>query len=190
VSTVGDEIALRDIWFGSPWRVLGARVVSDTDGLVAFWLPKGSPSLYPADAAGREIRMPQANPVLVERKASRDSLALARPGTRYSIWLFWDSLWQFDHWYVNFERTIGWTGDCFDTVDHKLDLIVTADGSLRWKDEDELEHAAELGLLDAAEVRAEAERVVAAWPFPTGWEDWRPDPDWGVPSLPDGWRRV
>jgi hypothetical protein len=40
-------------------------------------------------------------------------------------------------------------------------------------------------LLDPAEVRAEADRVVAAWPFPTGWEDFRPDPAWGVPRLPE-----
>ena len=27
----------------------------------------------------------------------------------------------------------------------------------------------------------------AEWPFPTGWEDWRPDPAWPVPQLPAGW---
>ena len=27
---------------------------------------------------------------------------------------------------------------------------------------------------DAAAFRAEGERVLAEWPFPTGWEDWRP----------------
>ena len=55
----------------------------------------------------------------------------------------------------------------------KLDLIVTPDNTLRcWKDEDELEHAASLGVLDADEVRAEADRVVAVWPFPTGLNTW------------------
>ena len=40
-------------------------------------------------------------------------------------------------------------------VHEKLDLIVTPDNTLRcWKDEDELEHAASLGVLDADEVRA------------------------------------
>ena len=38
-------------------------------------------------------------------------------------------------------------------VHEKLDLIVTPDNTLRcWKDEDELEHAASLGMLDADEV--------------------------------------
>lgn len=29
-----------------------------------------------------------------------------------------------------------------------------------------------------------------AWPFPTGWEDWRPDPSWPVLLLPTGWARA
>jgi hypothetical protein len=50
--------------------------------------------------------------------------------------------------------------------------------------------AAAPGLLDAAAVRAEAARVLEEWPFPTGWEDWRPDPYWPIPQLPVGWDRV
>ena len=69
-------------------------------------------------------------------------------------------------------------------------LIVRPDGSYRWKDEDELEQAAAVGLLEPAAVREEAARVLREWPFPTGWEDWRPDPAWPIPQLPDGWDRV
>jgi hypothetical protein len=29
--------------------------------------------------------------------------------------------------------------------------------------------------------------VLAERPWPTGWEDWRPDPQWSPPSLPEGW---
>ena len=56
------------------------------------------------------------------------------------------------------------------------------DGTYRWKDEDELEQAAALGIVDAAAVRAEGQRVLEEWPFPTGWEDWRPDPDLADPA--------
>ena len=82
---------------------------------------------------------------------------------------------------MNFERTLGWNGACFDMVDEKLDLIVPPDGAVRWKDEDELEHAASLGLVDADEVRAEAERVLEAWPVPP-LGGFLPEPDW--PSAP------
>ena len=64
------------------------------------------------------------------------------------------------------------------------------DGTWRWKDEDDFTEAQALGILDevaAAEVRAEGERVVEAKPWPTGWEDWRPPPEWEPLSLPEDW---
>jgi hypothetical protein len=183
---IGSDVALRDIWFGQVWRANAARVVADGD-VVALWMPTGSPAKYPIDSSGAEVRIPQPAPVLADRRATRDTLALVQPRRRHSIWLFWTPERELDHWYVNFERPLGWGSGVFDTVDEKLDLIVDAAGTLRWKDEDELEHAAALGLVEAAEVRAEAARVVAEWPFPTGWEDFRPDPRWPVPRLPVGW---
>ena len=41
---------------------------------------------------------------------------------------------------------------------------------------------------DVAVIRAEGERVLAEWPFPTGWEDWQPDPSWAAPTFPQDWR--
>ena len=184
---VGSDVVLRDVWFGRTWRANAARVVADGPGLTILWMPKGAPALYPIDSGGAEVRIPAAERTLAERLAPRDALALLTPGARHSIWLFWQPRGAFDHWYVNFERTIGWSGPCFDMVDEKLDLIVTPDRGLRWKDEDELEHAASLGLIDAVAVRAEAERVVEAWPFPTGWEEFEPDPAWPTPRFPAGW---
>jgi hypothetical protein len=32
--------------------------------------------------------------------------------------------------------------------------------------------------------------LITEWPFPTGWEDWRPDPAWPVPELAAGWSVV
>jgi hypothetical protein len=184
----GSEVVLRDVWFGRTWRANAARVVEDGPRLTALWMPKGAPALYPADSNGAEVRIPTAERTLAERPTTRNALALLRPAARHSIWLFWDAAGTFDYWYVNFERTLGWSGRCFDIVDEKLDLIVAPDGALRWKDEDELEHAAALGLLEAEAVRAEAERVVETWPFPTGWEPFEPDPEWRVPHFPTGWK--
>jgi hypothetical protein len=178
------------VWFGCVWRANAARVVADGPDRVALWMPKGSPAMYPVDSAGAEVRIPSPRPVLAPRRASRNALALQRPGARHSIWLFWGDDGEFNYWYVNFERTLGWNGAAFDMVDEKLDLIVFPDGSLRWKDEDELEHAAAAGLVDADEVRGEAARVVDDWPFPTGWEDFKPAPHWPLPRLPHGWDRV
>jgi predicted RNA-binding protein associated with RNAse of E/G family len=74
-----------------------------------------------------------------------------------------------------------------DTADQLLDLVRSRDGGRwRWKDEDQLEAAVVGGFVsenDAAAVRAEALRVIAADPFPTGWEDWQPDSTWPMPTL-------
>jgi hypothetical protein len=70
---------------------------------------------------------------------------------------------------------------------------VQPNGTWHWKDEDELEEAVGLGIWTAAEasaIRAEGERVIAAAPWPTGWEDWRPPAAWGPLGLPRDWHVV
>ncbi|PWU18952.1 MAG: hypothetical protein C5B48_14215, partial [Candidatus Rokuibacteriota bacterium] len=57
----------------------------------------------------------------------RSALALVRPGTRWSLWHFWDGD-DFVYWYVNFERDVRRSPLGFDTVDEKLDLILHPDG--------------------------------------------------------------
>ena len=74
-----------------------------------------------------------------------------------------------------------------------LDVWVEPDGTWSWKDEDDFADAQALDVLDeeaAAAIRVEGERVIRERPWPTGWEDWRPDPEWEPPSLPEGWEHV
>ncbi len=182
------NVALREIRHGRVWRANAYRLVDERDDLLVLWSPPGNQRLVPVDAAGAEVRIPLDEPwVLGTRTTEQHALSLVRPGANHSLTLHWTPEWRFLYWYVNLERWLGRGPRTIDYVDDKLDLVVMADGSVRWKDEDELEHAAALGLLDAGEVRAEAERVLAAPPWPTGWEDWRPDPAWPAPALPDDW---
>ena len=114
-------------------------------------------------------------------------------GRAHGLWLFFSATDGFQRWYVNLQEPFRRTPIGYDTRDHTLDVLVYPDGSHRWKDEDELEAAVAHGHHTAAEAaafRAEGERVLAEWPFPTGWEAWRPDPSWPVPSLPDDWDRI
>jgi predicted RNA-binding protein associated with RNAse of E/G family len=125
-------------------------------------------------------------------------LFLARTGAAHSICPSWRSDYSFIGWYVNLEDPWRRTHLGFDTKDHVLDIWVLADRSWRWKDEDELEAAVGAGLFtlhEAKAIREEGERVierVEAWtePFNEGWEQWRPDPDWPLPSVPEGWDRL
>jgi hypothetical protein len=185
----GSDVVLREIRFGRVWRANVCRLVEEREGLVALWSPSGIRRFLPLDEAGAEIRIPRAEWRLGERLTVEDSLVLFQPGARHSVWLYWlDG--AFSHWYVNFERHLGRSAVGWDYVDDKLDLIVRADGSRYLKDEDELEAAHGAGLLDAAQVRAECARVLADPPWPTGWEEWRPDPSWPAPAFPDAWDRV
>lgn len=121
------------------------------------------------------------------------TLLLTPEGAAHSIWLFWSEDWTFLGWYVNLQQPHERTPVGFDTRDQVLDIWVDPDLSWKWKDEDELEAAVRLGRFTDAEakaIRAEDERVIEEWPFPTGWEDWRPDPSWLIPELPEGWDRV
>ena len=120
-------------------------------------------------------------------------LRTIRFGERHSLDLFWDDdSGDFVGWYVNLQTPLRRSRLGFDTTDHALDVWVEPDRQWRWKDEADLATCVELGLFtahEAAEIRAEGERVIAALPelIPTGWEDWRPDPAWQLPELPAGW---
>jgi hypothetical protein len=173
----------RDVHRGRVWRAQACRIVEESAELLVLWMPAGSQAKVPRGG----LRIPGEDWELVDVVPKRHQICVARRGRAHSIYVFWRDGWELEHWYVNFERPLQRTPLGVDTFDEKLDLIVRPDGTYVWKDEDELEQAAAVGLLDPDEVRAEAERVVAEWPFPTGWEDWRPDPDWPVPRLPDGW---
>jgi hypothetical protein len=183
------DLALREIRYGRVWRANAARVVEERGEELVLWSPAGIARKVPLDPAGAEIRIPQPEWTLGDRITPDESLVVVRPGARWSLWHFWNQ-GRFVFWYVNFERHLGRTATCLDYVDDKLDLVVAPDGTVRWKDEDELELAAAAGHVDADEVRAEAEAVLASPPWPTGWEDWRPDPVWEPPRLPDGWDSV
>ena len=177
------DVAWRDIHHGRVWRVQACRLVEDSPETIALWIPVGAPAKVPAGG----LRIPGDDWELEDKVNRRDQICVARPGRAHSIYLFWGDDGELDEWYVNFEQPLRRSAVGFDTFDEKLDLLVRPDGKYRWKDEDELEQAGALGLLDPDEVRAEAERVLREWPFPTGWEGWQPDPAWPVPQLPRGW---
>ena len=180
-----------------PLRFLGIR-----NGYVAGWLPGGTEVADPVLADGRPLRAvePEAwfsdDLASVRRPWSGDALVMLVPlAGAHSVWLFWDEDGAFGNWYVNLERPHVWHANGCDTRDTLLDVVCEAPRRWRWKDEDELEIAVAVGAItreDAAGIRAEGERVVAAierWvsPFADGWERWRPDPSWPAPELPADW---
>ncbi|HEU0305098.1 MAG TPA: DUF402 domain-containing protein [Gaiellaceae bacterium] len=180
----GDVVCLRQVWRERVWQAHAWYVVDDPGVLFA---PVGAEAWFP------DHPIPRDDWVLRRSPFQSHLLRLVHPGDGHSTLLEWDATWTFVEWYVNFERQQQPTPLGFDYVDRALDLVCYPDGRWELLDEDELQEALERGVLtaaDAAEARADAERIVADWPFPTGWEDWRPDPEWPAPTLPEGWDRV
>jgi RimJ/RimL family protein N-acetyltransferase len=180
------NVAIRELHRGRVWRIVAARRIGEQDGFDVLWHPEQAP-VYRPFAGERELRIPGDEDWTLEYRPSPTSaVVLVRPGDRYSLWLN-SRGGVFESWYVNLERESCWSGACFDLVDEKLDLVIAPGGAVRWKDEDELAEAARAGYLDPREVRAEAERVLASPPWPTGWEAFAPDPAWPMVELPAGW---
>lgn len=180
-------------------------VVRDDEDLLAVWLAPGTECVKPVMADGTQVH---AEPLASRYKKPRDVargrwfgtgvLKLARPGEPWSVWLFWEPGWCFKNWYVNLETPLArWDGGV-DSEDHFLDICVYPDRSWDWRDEDEFAQAQQDGLMDAQaaeRVRAagrSAVEMIRVWgsPFTDGWQNWRPNPAWGVPSLPDDWDRT
>ncbi|MEU2155045.1 DUF402 domain-containing protein [Streptomyces sp. NPDC019396] len=180
-------------------------VVEDTDEVLAVWMAPDTECVRPVLSDGSPVHQePLATRYTAPRTTARGRwsgmgvLKLARPQEPWSVWLFWDSDWQFKNWYVNLEEPrTRWAGGV-DSEDHFLDIAVRPDRSWCWLDEDEFAQAQQAGLMDARQalrVRAagqSAVEVIRSWgpPFSDGWEDWRPDPGWAVPELPADWNHT
>ena len=184
--------------------VIPVRVVEDSTSHVALYTMPGTVLKGQARADGEKLT--RATPFL-ERERMIGGLAdftwgrnhvlqLIRPGEARATWLLWSERdWSLRAYYVNLQAPIQRTEDRIDTADYLLDLDITPDLHWSWKDRDEVDLARRHGIV-APEIldRMEAEGVRAiddiearAWPFNGGYEGWRPDPSWGIPTLPDGW---
>ncbi|WP_255951180.1 cytidylyl-2-hydroxypropylphosphonate hydrolase [Streptomyces odontomachi] len=177
-------------------------VVQDTDDLLAVWMAPGTPCVKPVLADGTPVhaepltsRYTKPRAVRRGRWTGAGMVKLAQPGRPWSVWLFWEPGWRFKNWYVNLEEPLArWPGGV-DSEDHFLDISVRPDRSWRWLDEDEFAAAQRAGLMDPAKARAvrragrEAVETILAWekPFSDDWPEWRPDPRWTIPALPDDW---
>jgi hypothetical protein len=146
-----------------------------------------------------------AGKVCTPRRAWHGTLAWHPTGADYSIRLLFAPDGEFTGWYANLElAAVGWRdGELagLDTVDWDLDIVIEADRSWRWKDEEEfaqrLRSPEHYWVSDEARVRRAGREVVelveaGASPFDGSWQDFRPDPAWTTHDAdrpPNGWDR-
>jgi Protein of unknown function (DUF402) len=191
----GDEVLLRSSYRGNVRWCWPHHYAGEWDGRHGIYVQPGSRGKLMKRAVGKsylDLWVTDA-PTFDWVWDSTHVLRFMREGDEHTIELFWDTEWAFLGWYVNLQAALVVRGTRFDTTDFALDVWVEPDGTWRWKDEDDFARAQELGVFDAAgaaRIRAEGERVVAAHPWPTGWEDWRPPAEWQPLELPEDWHVV
>ena len=175
----GEVVTWRETWRGETWGAYPVRVVEDGEAATAVYTAPGTRFSFPGWPYG-------PHPWEGRAWAGHGVLVLHRPGDAFAIWHFWkEPERRFAGWYVNLQEPWVRDGRAFETCDHELDLVVHVDGSWKWKDEEKMDDWVRRGRFtreEVAAIRREGERVVAEWPFPTGWEEWEPDPSWPVPT--------
>lgn len=190
----GDLVLKRSIYRGNVRWTFPHRYVGEWDGRIGIYCGPGNQGKgMTRGPDGYLKRWATDLPPFSMPWEQTHVLRFEQAGARHSVEIYWDIDWNQMSWYVNLQTPVAINNRFVDTTDCALDVIVKPDGTWYWKDEDELEEAVELGIwtvAEAAEIRAEGERVIAASPWPTGWEDWRPPADWGPLGLPRDWHVV
>ena len=171
------------------------RFVGMWDGYYGLYCQPGTPSrAVPLDGHTSYLTAWLSDSETTDEVWTRGPvLRFMRPGERHALEILWDPDWTHVAWYINLQAPLTVTGSFLDTCDHALDVWIDPDGRWQWKDEQDLVEAIALGIVDrddAPLLRAEAERVIAARPWPTGWEDWRPPASWTPPSLSPRWNEA
>jgi hypothetical protein len=199
---VGDQLLLRYFYEnGGHQAALPVRVVEDSADRLGLWLADGTEIMYWATHDGRDLRSLPLTELFATPLATAPRhwtgggvLRVLLPETQFQVLHFWDLNGSFSHWYVNFEASMKRHGSRVDTVDWHLDLVIDADGTGRWKDEDEAIAAVHSGQLDQsrlAEARAIGTSILKEFPSilePVGdWRNFRAPVDWTALQLPADW---
>ena len=193
----GEQILVREWLQDKLWAGLPFTVVADTPELIALYISPGTPLVAPRTRPTIKDML-EGRWTLVDHKwIGEGSLWLSVPGASYSVQIYWnegrDTL---DRWKINLEEPLRRTRFGFDYKDWLLDILISPDKSeWRWKDEDEITEAVEIGLMSperAREFYAEGERglkrlLADEAPFDKNWASWHPDEAWSTPKFPEEW---
>lgn len=194
----GEATCIRCVWRGRVWSAQPWTVVEDRPELLAAFMRPGTRWYMPTMDGPRGHRLDKLRTGewdLVPFEWEEHSvLRLQRPGAAHSVWLQWGPDQGFRFTYINLEAPARRTASGIDTMDHTLDIVIVPDGSRRWKDEPAFARLEHMGIMSPEEcsaIRREGELVLeeldGTGPWWADWVDWRPDPAWPVPTLPEGW---
>lgn len=205
----GDPVILRGVYNNHPTYVQSVRVIKDTPEETALLVLPGAECMVPdgyihhAHDASKWDRWQEtlANSVQLEKFTWRTNrfLILLEPEKFYSTIYIWEAASdQFVCYYINFQLPFQRTRLGFDTLDLDLDIVIEASHEWQWKDMDEYQHGIRMGGIQSdwvknvehaqSEVFARIEK--RAYPLDASWLNWRPDPNWSAPRLPENWDEI
>ena len=197
--TPGDHVLFRQLWSSRVWAAIPATIVEDSSHLVALYIAPGATFAGPDCSRDEHLQVAASGAWETKRYAwtAQHHLWSSLPGEAASIWTIWSAPdWTHVGWKVNPELPLKRTPLGFDTTDHVLDAVISANlTSWQLKDEDERAAAVELGLFSVAEaerIRLETQRIAEECVMSRRrqlqtWAAWRPPAGWNLPTLPQNW---
>jgi hypothetical protein len=199
----GDIILRRGVVNQRLWHAQTAIVVQDTPAELALAILPGAECIVPegylqGKQSGKRLWDFKDKPWKLERTSWHTNrlLLLLEPQKYYETVYFWNAATdKFSCYYINFELPFRRSHTGVDTMDLELDLIIEPDMSWKWKDEQDYQTALEHGVIPPgalpgieAAKREILEKVAKrAYPFNGSWRDWKPEPGWAPPQLPNDW---
>ena len=203
----GTQILQQDLWGEQLLTARPVTVVEDVAHCLALYTHPKAP--YRSAATRNRLSLPVKERINLWERPVQTPLeerfsglyhviTLTPPESWHSVWVFWNLEWRIHRWFVNLQSPICRTSRGIVVRDHILDIRVEPDLSWSWKDIDEFDELVRRGWFTDEEhssILAEAEKMARIVtekgpPFSDGWEQWRPDPSWTIPSVPDDWDRL
>jgi hypothetical protein len=202
----GDVVTWRGIFNNRIWHVQPTIVINDSpDELILTLLPETecvAEASYPEGKKhGKHWWEFIDNDWTLKKYRWRTNrlLIILVPEAFYSTMLFWDDASnQFLCYYINFQVPFKRRQWGIDTLDLDLDIVIDPDFSFKWKDEEDYQKAIEHGLITPEwvqgienakpEIFEKLEKRL--YPFDGSWLDWKPDPNWEPPKLPENWDKI
>jgi protein associated with RNAse G/E len=202
----GDEIAWRGIYRNQVWHAVSTVVVKDTlQELVLALMPGAECMVEESYARGKKNGKRRwdfkQEAWKLERFPWRTNrlLYILEPEKYYSPIFFWDhETDRFLCYYINFQLPFERSHCAINTLDLDLDIVIHPDFSYEWKDIDDYEKGIETGVIlpewvdkiEAAKTEILDKLEKRHYPFDGSWLDWKPDPDWSPPTLPEYWDKI
>jgi len=202
----GDVIAWRGIYRERIWHVQPTILVKDSPEEVVLMLLPGTECIaeenYPHGKKHGKRRWYFMNEDWQLAKYTWQTnrlLLLFEPEKYYSTILFWNHQSnEFLCYYINFQLPFQRNYCAVDTLDLDLDIIIHPDFTYEWKDEDDYQEAIDHGLISAEWMQSIEEAKFEIfnklekrqYPFDGSWLDWKPDPGWAPPTLPENWDKI